>query len=49
MPSPRVAALAVDLMARTITPDQIPVYDRALVQEELLRLWLVKRLAVRSE
>jgi hypothetical protein len=38
--SPRIAQLADQIVAKTLAPEQVPTYDREVVQEELLRRFL---------
>lgn len=46
MPDDRIARWADLIAAKTITPEEIPVYDRNSVQEELVRRYVL-RLALR--
>lgn len=45
--TPRIQAFARAILAHTLAPDDVPVYDRPLVQECLLVWWLERSIGYR--
>lgn len=43
MADTRIATLARAVLSRSITPDEVPPYDRSAVQEQILEWWLEQR------